>query len=214
MKRRALLILGLTGPLLAAAQNRHELLHFRRAGFEEVGDSVLLSLGLPELLSVRDVDAIDSIDSGFTTTLTFTIRVHRTGSNALVDERHRTVKIQWNPWKERYTTQIQDEGKGVSVRSFTDRNQAIKHATQLDRVKIAQASALDRGVQATYFVIVVGQRNPLEPQHIPQPDISLSEQSRDLSVFSRWIGIFIREVPRAEKTFAIRTSPAFYLVEQ
>ena len=62
MRRRALLLAGLSLPLLGATGL--ELLRNRRARFEEVGDGVLMTVGLPELLSTRDDDAMASLELG------------------------------------------------------------------------------------------------------------------------------------------------------
>lgn len=52
MRRRALLLAGLSLPLLGASGL--ELLRNRRARFEEVGDGVLMTVAMPELLPTRD----------------------------------------------------------------------------------------------------------------------------------------------------------------
>lgn len=189
-----------------------ELLRLRRARFEEIGDSVLLSVSLPELLPARERDAMASIESGFATTLSFEIKLYRTGSTQVLARHLRVVKIQWNPWKERYSVQIQDPGLGPATRYFRERSQAIEKAVSIDRFRIALAAHLDRGRRATYFVTVVGQRNPLDEPVAEAETTNGRGQGRDLSAFSRWIGIFIKSAPKAEKTFAVRSSPAFYLV--
>ena len=60
----------------------------------------------------------------------------------------------------------------------------------------------------------VDQRNPTERGLLPpeEGDGDGRGQGRDLSVFSRWVGIFIRATQVAEKTVAVKSTPAFYLV--
>ncbi len=211
MRRRDLLATGLALPFLTGVGGR-ELLRLRRAKFEEIGDSVLLSVSLPELLPSRERDAMASIESGFATTLSFEIKLYRTGSTAVLARHIRVVKIQWNPWKERYSVLIQDPGLGPSTRYFRERSQAIDKAVSIERFRIVLASDLERGRRATYFATVVGQRNPLDEPMAEAETAGGRGQGRDLSAFSRWIGIFIKAAPKAEKTFAVRTSPAFYLL--
>lgn len=211
MRRRAFLATGLSLPLMLGVGGR-ELLRLRRARFEEIGESVLLSVSIPELLPARERDAMASIESGFATTLAFEIKLYRTGSSAVLARHTRVVKIQWNPWKERYSVQIRDPGRGPSTRYFSERAQAIEKAVSIERFRIAMAADIDRGRRATYFVTVVGQRNPLDEPVAEAEPTGGRGQGRDLSAFSRWIGIFIKSAPKAEKTVAIRSSPAFYLL--
>lgn len=212
MRRRALLLAGLSLPLLGAGPL--ELLRPRRAKFEEVGDAVLMTVALPELLSTRDGDAMTSLESAFATTLVFEIVVYKAGQHAPVDQRSRVVKIQYNPWKERYVVTTSDAGRASQVRYYTDRDEAVARATSLDRVRVARVSGLQRGEDAVYFATVVGQRNPIDKDllALEAGDALDRGQGRDLSVFSRWVGIFVRATQSAEKTFAIKTTPAFYLV--
>ena len=213
MRRRALLVGGLALPLLAAGGR--ELLRARRAEFFEAGAVVQMSVALPELLSPRDDDAMASLASAFATTLDFEITLYRAGVARPLARRRRVVKIQWDPWRERFVVSAQDDGGAAQSRSFAAREAAIAAAVSLERVTIAEASLLERGPQATYFVTVIGQRNPISPELLPELEAAAArEQGRDLAVFSRWIGVFVSDVPAAEKTAAIRTSPGFYLVRR
>lgn len=212
MRRRALLLAGLTLPLLGAGGL--EFLRPRRARFEEVGDAVLMTVAMPELLSTRDSDAMASLGSAFATTLVYEIVVYRAGQALPFDQRSRVVKIQYNPWKERYVVTTSDTGRAAQVRYYTDRDEAIARATSLERVRIARVSAMQRGPDAVYFATVVAQRNPID-QDLLAPETGDEDergQGRDLAVFSRWVGIFVRATQSAEKTFAVKTTPGFYLV--
>lgn len=210
MRRRGFFGLLAALPLLTAAGGL-ELLKPRRAKFEEVGDSVLMTAELPELLLTRDADAMASIESAFRTRLEYEVSLYRAGQSDPIEQRRVTVYIQWDPWKERFVVETQEQGRSPTRRYFADRDEAIVAAIRLDRVRIARASALERGPKAIYFATVVGQRNPIEKGLLSADDDGRG-QGRDLSVFSRWVGIFIRATQSAEKTVAIKTSPAFYLV--
>lgn len=210
MRRRGFFWVLAALPLLTAAGGL-ELLKPRRAKFEEVGDSVLMTAELPELLLIRDIDAMASLESAFRTRLEYELSLYRAGQSDPIEQRRVTVYIQWDPWKERYVVETQEQGRTATRRYFADRDEAIVAAIRLDRVRIARASALERGPKAVYFATVVGQRNPIEKGLLSSDDDGRG-QGRDLSVFSRWVGIFIRATQSAEKTVAIKTSPAFYLV--
>ncbi len=212
MTRRGLLLAALALPALGAGGL--ELLRPRRARFEEVGDAVLMTVAMPELLSTRDADAMASLESAFATTLVYEIVVYRSGVSGPFEQRTRTVKIQYNPWKERYVVTTSDSGRPAQVRYYEGRDEAIARATSLERVRIARVSAMQRGSDAVYFATVVAQRNPVDQDLLtPQPgEEDERGQGRDLAVFARWVGIFVRATQSAEKTFAIKTTPGFYLV--
>ncbi|MFY0531985.1 hypothetical protein [Nannocystis pusilla] len=108
----------------------------------------------------------------------------------------------------------QRSGRAPQIRYYTERDEAIARATTLDRVRVGRVSALQRGPDAVYFATVVGQRNPIDRDLLaPQSGDEWDRgQGRDLSVFSRWVGIFVRATQSAEQTFAIKTVPGFYLV--
>jgi len=213
VRRRGFFALLAALPLMSGAGGL-ELLKPRRAKFEEVGDSVLMTAELPELLLLRDDDAMASLESAFRTRLEYEVALYRAGQSEPIELRRVTVLIQWDPWKERYVVETKEPDRTATRRYFVGRDEAIAAAVTLDRVRVARASALERGPKAVYFTTVVGQRNPIEKGLLSpeEGDGDGRGQGRDLSVFSRWVGIFIRATQSAEKTVAIKTSPAFYLV--
>jgi hypothetical protein len=179
------------------------------ATFEEVGSSVLMTVSLPTLFRKYDKDALESIDSGFDTTLQFTLKVWQYGKNRLIETREVLVRIRRDPWKKRYVVSTREGGEW-SKRTFTERDAAVAAAVKLDRVRIAAASSLERGDDAPYyFVTVHAQRNPLEPA----ADFagSTSAQGRDLEWFGRLVDVLAGERALAEETVHIRTN-RFYLV--
>jgi len=181
------------------------------ATFEEVGSSVLMTLSLPTLFRKYDKDALESIDSGFDTSLHFTLKVWQHGKNRLIETREVLVRIRRDPWKKRYVVSTREGGEW-SKRTFTDRESAVAAAVKLDRVRIAAAAALERGEDAPdYFVTVFAQRNPLEPAD----DFagSTSAQGRDLEWFGRLVDVLAGERALAEETVHVRTN-RFYLVSR
>jgi len=211
VRRRGFLGLVAALPLLTGAGGL-ELLRARRARFEEVGDAVLMTIALPELLLTRDLDAMASLESAFRTRLEYEITLYRAGQAEPIAVRRVTVQIQWDPWKERYLVETKEPERSAMRRYFVGRDEAILAAVTLDRLRVARASALERGPRAVYFATVVGQRNPIEKGLLSPEEGDGRGQGRDLSVFSRWVGIFIRATQVAEKTVAVKTTPAFYLV--
>ncbi|MEZ4427548.1 MAG: DUF4390 domain-containing protein [Nannocystaceae bacterium] len=221
MRRRA--FLGAMGALVVAPPGLGaasvgppgELFTPRRMKFEEIGDSVMVTVAVPELLPRGDGGAMESIESGFATTLRFEATVFPTRSDTPVGRRSRVVKIQWNPWRERYVVQTTDQGHAAAARFFDSRDAAIAHAVTLERMRVSRASALARGPQATYVVTLIAMRNPIDPQiHASASGAGQRAPDGDLSAFSRWIGMFVQSAPAAEKTVALRSSPAFYLVQR
>lgn len=207
MRRRAYLRGLVALPLLGFA--RPDTLPMRRATFEEVGSSVLMTLSLPPLFRRYDRDALDSIDSGFDTTLHFTVKLWQHGSRRLIDTREVLVRIRRDPWKKRYVVSTR-EGGTWSKRTFAERDPAIAAAVKLDRVKVAATSALERGAGGPYyFVTVLAQRNPLAPP--ADFASSTSAAGRDLEWFGRLVDVLAGERAEAEETMHIRTNP-FYLV--
>jgi len=207
VRRRAWMRGLVAAPVLAFA--RPDTLPIRRAVFEEVGTSVLMTLSLPTLFRRYDKDALDSIDSGFDTTLHFTIKLWQHGSRRLVDTRELVVRIRRDPWKKRYVVSTREDGAWTK-RLFTERDAAVAAAVKLDRVKVAAAADLERGEDGPYyFVTVLALRNPL----LPEADFagSTSAQGRDLEWFGRLVDVLAGERAEAEETVNVRTNP-FYLV--
>jgi hypothetical protein len=195
----------------AAAVARPEPVTRRRAVFEEAGDAVLMTITLPMLFRRYDKDALESIDSGFDTTIELTIKLWQYGTNRVIATREVQVRIRRDPWKQRYVVATRIEGVSTK-RSFADRDAAVAASVKLDRVRIAATTDLERGDDGpTYFVTVFAQRNPLEPS--PDFAASTSAQGRDLEWFGRLVDVLAGERVQAEETVHVRTNQ-FYLVEK
>jgi hypothetical protein len=209
VRRRDLLRGFVAMPVVAFARPNMPVLKLK-GSFEEVGSSVLMTLSVPTLFNKYDKDALESIDSGFDTTLHFTLKLWEYGAKGrLMETREVLVRIRRDPWKKRYVVSTREDGVW-SKRTFTDREAAVAAAVKLDRVRIASTSSLERGDDAPYyFVTVFAQRNPLEPA----ADFagSTSAQGRDLEWFGRLVDVLAGERALAEETVHARTN-RFYLV--
>jgi hypothetical protein len=204
------LTVPLTAPLLGFV--RPDALPAKKAAFEEVGNSVLMSMSVPWLFRRHDDEAFASIDSGFDTTLQFTLRVWKFGTRQLVSTGTRTVRIRRDIWKKSYVVGSR-EAHGWTKRYFDDREAALAAAVKLDRIKICSASALERGEGGPYyFVEVLALRNPLERREGTRARSGTGRgQGRDLEWFGRLVHVLAGERVEAEEVVRIRTNP-FYLV--
>lgn len=207
MRRRDCLRGIVVAPLVGFV--RPDTLPYKRAVFEEVGNSVLLTVSLPALFRRYDREALASIDSGFDTTLVYTLKLWQHGSRRLVATTDVLVKIRRDPWKKRYVVAMREAGTWTK-RSFAERDPAIAAAVKLDRVRVAAATELERGEDGPYyFVSILAQRNPI--------DVDVSTvgdgrgQGRDLEWFGRLVDVLAGERAEAEETVHVRTNP-FYLV--
>ena len=215
MKRRAFLLTTLAAGSLAFV--RPEVLPVRRAQFEEVGNSILMTMSMPELLSKEEEEVMTSIDSGFVTTLRYEMFLFRLRAARPLQAHRRVVKIQYDLWKKRYIVTTRDDGGGAAKRYFTDRSQALEHAVTLRRVPVATAGELRRGGKDGPFsvVSVTGMRNPLDPE---DADVVVwgrdgRGQGRDVRWFARLVHALAGDRPVAEQVISVRSNP-FYLVNR
>lgn len=209
-RRRFLLASGavvVTAPLVAASP---EALPKRKASFTYNSASVKVSFAAPELLRESDRQAMKSLESGWATRLVYDIGVFQKGaSRSPVATRKVEVKVQWDPWNRDYMVQTTIGSGKPTLRRFALRADAIKAATNL-RVAVVSTGALGKGEDNAYFVSVFAQRNPLTPKSAAAAGGGGRGQDRDLEVFSRWVGMFVRSRPKAEKTSEFR-SHLFYI---
>lgn len=202
---RRQVLAGLVVAPIAFARSKTEK---RRAKFEEAGEHVRMTLALPGLISLRDTDALKSIDSSFDTTLRYSLRLLRYGSDQLISSRTVVVKIRRDPWKKRYVVSRRSGG-GWTKRFFEERNAAIAAATTLERQIVGPVDQLERtGDGPYYYVRILGLRNPIEHADDDSGDRG---RGRDLYLFSRLVDSMAGERPRAEKEVRLVTN-AFYLL--
>lgn len=204
------MIAGLCLPLLAATPGAQ--LH-RRAQFSEVGDSVVMQLRVPELLSKRDPDAMASLSSGFATNLVYDITLYKyvPGQSQPVRHANRNVRVHYDMWNEKYVVETVDDGGTPGRLEFRLKEDAVKEVAKL-RVRVGKASEMERGERNVYFVAVYAQRNPTRAGG-DSPSAGTRGASTDLRMFSRWVSLFMRSRLTAEKTMLFRTN-FFYLVER
>ncbi len=185
----------------------------RKAVFEEIGNSIMMTLSLPALFGRSDRDALASIDSGFDTTLHFTLDVWEHGSRKHMGTRVIVRKIRRDPWKKKYVVRTKGSSGWLS-RTFDKREEAIAEAVSLDRVRVIKATKLSRGGEAGpfYFVTVLAMRNPIE-------DVAAGTKRRrrrgggrrDLEWFGRLVDVLAGEQAAAEEIVSVKTNP-FFLV--
>jgi hypothetical protein len=185
----------------------------RKAQFTEVERRwVRMRVRVPELLKTTDKQAMQNLDGGFATRLVYDLGLFEATGKTPLSTVRIEIRILLNPWTSEYEVETRIDGGSPSVRTFLLRDDAIEAATAID-VRIASSSALVRGEQnATYTVHVVAQRNPTQGK-TGGSTATARGQDRDLEVFSRWVGMFVRARPQADQTVQFRTWPPFYLVE-
>ena len=211
LRRRTILGGMLSLPLLAFV--RPESLVQRSAEFTEVGNSIQMTVSLPALIRNNDQEALDSIDSGFDTTMEYTLRVWEHGTRQRVATRTVVMKLRRDPWKKHYLLRTKGSS-GWSKRSFSKRADAIAAAVTLDGIKVCSASLLERGGDAGpfYFVEILAMRNPLRRGRGGGRGTETHRgQGRDAEWFRRLVETLAGERAKAEKVVHVRTNP-FFLV--
>ncbi|MEM9461104.1 MAG: hypothetical protein AAGF11_43470 [Myxococcota bacterium] len=209
--RRTVLGAMLGAPLLGFA--RPETLAKRSAEFAEVGTSIQMTLALPALIRDNDQEALDSINSGFDTTLEYTIKVWEHGTRRLIASRVIVLKLRRDPWKKHYLLRTKGSS-GWIRRTFDKRAAAIAAAVTLDGIKVCSASRLTRGgeVGPFYFVEILAMRNPLRKRRgAARGTETRRGQGRDAEWFRRLVETLAGERARAEKVVHVRTNPFFLL---
>jgi hypothetical protein len=212
LRRRTFVAAALGLPLLGFV--RPETLVQRPAEFAEIGNSIQMTLALPTLIRKSDLEALASIDSGFDTTIEYTLKVWEHGTRQLVATRTLVLKLRRDPWKKIYLLRTKGSSGWVK-RSFETRDEAIAAAVTLDGVRVCSASLLERGGEAGpfYFVEILAMRNPLRPSGGAGDDGTETRrgQGRDAEWFRRLVEQLAGERARAEQVVHVRTNP-FFLV--
>jgi len=190
---------------------RPETLLQKKAVFEEIASSVQMTLSLPALFRKTDKEALESIDSGFDTTLRFEIDVWEHGVRAIkIASRTVIVKVGKDPWTDKYAVKTQGN-TGWIRRTFNTRDAAIEAAVTLDRIRICDVALLTRGTYEEgpfYFCSVLAMRNPVKD---PGPAGRRRRGGdRDLEWFGRLVDALAGERARAEEIVNVKTNP-FYL---
>ncbi|TPV96103.1 MAG: DUF4390 domain-containing protein [Myxococcales bacterium FL481] len=205
MRRRDLARIVCVLPLLVAAVP--ETLPRIRGRFIEVGDELIVEFSLPEIIPLDDPAAVAAVDSGFATRLTFELSLRAEGRQKPVSNVSYEARLSWDPWNHRYLVTWPATGES---RRFDSREAAVRRATTI-RASLGPCAALARGRQAVHFLHIVAHRNPYT--NAQRTGTGARGHDRDLSVFARWVSVFLGAPPRAELTVERRTN-AFYLVQR
>ncbi len=196
---------ALTLPLLAASP---DTLPRRDAKFTYTTRKLKIRVAVPDILRKTDKQAIKQLDGGYPTRLVYDLAVFAKGSRTPIAVQHVEISVQWDPWNLDYIVQTSVGAAQATVRRYALRDDAIKAATSLS-VTIAELAAIARGEDQVHFVHVVAQRNPIQAKASGSSAVARG-QDRDLEMFSRWVGMFVRGRPKADQLVEFRTHP-FYV---
>ena len=202
---RGLLAAALALPLLAASP---EALPRRKAKFTYSSREVKLRVEVADLLPKTDKQAMKMLDGGYPTRLVYDLALYEKGSRTPSAAVHVEVSVQYDPWNRDYIVQTSLRSAPATTRRYALRDDAIKASTSLS-LAVAKIGDIPRGEDQVHFVHVVAQRNPMEAKAGSSVGDARG-QDRDLEVFSRWVGMFVRSRPKAEKVVEFRTHP-FYV---
>jgi hypothetical protein len=206
----ALAAVSLSLPLIAAAP---ETLPRRPAKFTYSAQRLKIRVSVPDLLRETDKQAMKLLDGGYPTRLVFDLGLYAKGSRTPTAIQHVEIAVQWDPWNRDYIVQTSVGSAQTTVRRYALRDDAIKAATSLS-VPIADLDKIPRGANEVHFVQVVAQRNPLQSKTASANSSAAARgQDRDLEMFSRWVGMFVRSRPEAEKLVEFRTHPFYVPVD-
>lgn len=208
-RRRFLAVaaVALTVPLIAASP---ETLPRREAKFTYTSRKLKIRVAVPDLLRESDKQAMKLLDGGYPTRLVYDIAIYPKGSRTPIAVQHVEISVQWDPWNRDYIVQTSVGSGQATVRRYALRDDAIKAAISLS-VPIADLDQIPRGEEQIHFVQVVAQRNPIQARNSGS-GAAARGQDRDLEMFSRWVGMFVRSRPKAEQLVEFRTHP-FYVPE-
>lgn len=201
--------LALTLPLLGASP---ETLPRRDAKFTYTSRKLKIRVAVPDLLRESDKQAMKLLDGGYPTKLVYDLAVYPKGSRTPIATEHVEISVQWDPWNRDYIVQTSVGSAQATVRRYALRDDAIKAATSLS-VPIADLDQILRGEDQVHFVMVVAQRNPIQSK-ASSGGAAARGQDRDLEMFSRWVGMFVRSRPKAEQSIEFRTHPFYVPADQ
>jgi hypothetical protein len=205
--RRRLLAAIAASPLLLLAA-APEALPRRKAEFTYSSRDLKIRLGVADVLRTTDKQAMKMLDGGYPTHLVYDLSVYAKGARSPTAQTHVEISLQWDPWNQDYIVQTAIDGGSPSVRRYALRSDAIKAGTNLF-VVVAKLADLPRGEGEVHYVHVLAQRNPIQSKSSSSSGAARG-QDRDLEMFSRWVGMFVRSRPQAEKIVEFRTHP-FYV---
>jgi hypothetical protein len=213
LKRRRFVTLAAASPTLALLLGAvPEALPRRKADFSYTSRELKIRVAIPDLLRTSDKQAMKMLDGGYPTRLVYDLGVYARGSRTPSSLGHVEISVQWDPWNQDYLVQTTIGAGQPTVRRYALRDDAIKASTTLF-VAIAKIPDIPRGEDQIHFVQVIAQRNPIQSKSAGSGGAARG-QDRDLEVFSRWVGMFVRSRPVAEKLIEFRTHPFYVPREQ
>jgi hypothetical protein len=207
-RRRFVVALAASPVLLSLLGAAPEALPRRKAEYTYSSRDLKIRLAIADLLRTTDKQAMKMLDGGYPTHLVYDLSVYAKGARTPAAATHVEISVQWDPWNQDYIVQTAIDGGSPSVRRYALRSDAIKASTNLF-VVVAKLADISRGENEVHYVHVVAQRNPIQSKSSSSSGAARG-QDRDLEMFSRWVGMFVRSRPQAEKVVEFRTHP-FYV---
>lgn len=215
MGRRLWMAMALAGVAsfnIAAANP--ESLPVRGARFVESGGRLRMYIELDDLLAKRDRDAIADLKSGFVTRFVYRFDVFRwhRGERQELAKIVRESTVHYDPWRETFVVQQLVAGETLHKSTIAEIEDVRIWATVLD-VDLGPLAQFERGAKHHYFVRVLAMRNPRDVANETRrrrPRRSRANDGHELSVFARWVSLFVRAAPRADAEVEFR-SGGFYL---
>ena len=210
-RRRWLVSLASVPALALLVAAAPETLPRRKGSFTYNRRDLKLRVSIPDILRSSDKQAMKILDGGYPTRLVYDFAVYAKGARAPRAVAHVEVSVQYDPWNQNYLVRTSVNGAAATVRSYALRADAIKASTNVS-VEIAKIADMPRGEDQVHFVHVVAQRNPTQSKS-GASGAAARGQDRDLEVFSRWVGMFVRSRPKADQVVEFRTHPFYVPVE-
>ncbi len=207
-RRRLLVALAASPVMLLLLGAAPDTLPRRKAEFTYSSRDLKIRVALADMLRTTDKQAMKMLDGGYPTHLVYDLAVYAKGARTATAQTRVEVSVQWDPWTQDYIVQTAIDGGSPSVRRYALRGDAIKAATSVF-VVVAKLADIPRGEGQVHYVHVVAQRNPIQSKTTSSAGAARG-QDRDLEMFSRWVGMFVRSRPQAEKVVEFRTHP-FYV---
>lgn len=211
LSRRRWLAVVASAPAVALIAAAPDTLQRRKGTFTYNRRDLKLRIAIPDILRSTDKQAMKMLDGGYPTRLVYDFAVYAKGARAPRSTAHVEVSVQYDPWNKNYLVQTSVNGAAATVRSFALRADAIKASTHVS-VAVAKLADMPRGADQVHYVHAVAQRNPTQSKSGGNTGAARG-QDRDLEVFSRWVGMFVRSRPKADQIVEFRTHPFYVPVE-
>jgi Domain of unknown function (DUF4390) len=197
--------------VVGAARNAHaeESPSIVSMDFAERAGALRASTSVSKLF---DREAFENLDSGFRTTVVIRLWVYRVDADQPVAFAVIRRSAVYQLWDEEYELRLEGPGGRRDVRVKT-RGEALKLLTNIDDVKIADASAIAKGEM--HVLAVVAELNPVSSETLAEVRRWLSKGTgagldRGGTFFGSFVSVFVNlKIPEADRVLRMR-SQRFY----